>query len=41
MNPLYGNAIKDWMEKAHDAAAHEGSTVVCLVPTQCGGTDLP
>ena len=34
MNPPYGEAIKAWMARAHDAAMHEGSTVVCLVPAR-------
>jgi phage N-6-adenine-methyltransferase len=34
MNPPYGDAIKEWMAKAHGAAAHEGATCVCLVPAR-------
>jgi phage N-6-adenine-methyltransferase len=34
MNPPYGDEIKAWMAKAHGAAIHEGSTVVCLVPAR-------
>lgn len=34
MNPPYGQAIGDWMRKAHGAAMHEGATVVCLVPSR-------
>lgn len=33
MNPPYGDAIGDWMSKAH-ASADEGATVVCLVPAR-------
>jgi len=34
MNPPYGAEIAKWMAKAHDSAAHEGATVVCLVPAR-------
>jgi site-specific DNA-methyltransferase (adenine-specific) len=34
MNPPYGDAIANWMAKAHGAAMHEGATVVCLVPSR-------
>ncbi|MCR4341992.1 MAG: phage N-6-adenine-methyltransferase [Gemmatimonadaceae bacterium] len=33
MNPPYGDAIRDWVEKAW-AAAQSGATVVCLVPAR-------
>lgn len=34
MNPPYGQAISEWMAKAHSASMHEGATVVCLVPSR-------
>jgi hypothetical protein len=34
MNPPYGDEIASWMAKAHEAATHEESTVVCLVPSR-------
>jgi phage N-6-adenine-methyltransferase len=33
MNPPYGDAIKEWMAKAF-SSAHNGTTVVCLVPAR-------
>lgn len=34
MNPPYGAAIGAWISRAHDAAEHEGATVVALVPAR-------
>ena len=34
MNPPYGDGIKPFMARAHDAAMNEGATVVCLVPSR-------
>lgn len=33
MNPPYGRAISDWMQKAYESA-QAGATVVCLVPAR-------
>jgi phage N-6-adenine-methyltransferase len=33
MNPPYGREIGRWMKKANEAA-HDGATVVCLVPAR-------
>lgn len=34
MNPPYGTTIKYWMLKSYESSAHEGATVVCLVPAR-------
>lgn len=34
MNPPYGEDIKKWVGKAHDAASNGSATVVCLVPAR-------
>jgi phage N-6-adenine-methyltransferase len=34
MNPPYGDEIGRWMAKAFGSSAHEGATVVCLVPSR-------
>lgn len=33
MNPPYGRQIGKWVQKAYEAA-HEGATVVCLIPAR-------
>ena len=33
MNPPYGREIGRWMRKAYESA-HDGATVVCLVPAR-------
>jgi site-specific DNA-methyltransferase (adenine-specific) len=34
MNPPYGRQIGRWVARAHAAAMHEGSRVVCLLPAR-------
>jgi phage N-6-adenine-methyltransferase len=34
MNPPYGEAIYDWMKKAHDECRDNGALVVCFVPAR-------
>lgn len=34
MNPPYGQAISEWVEKAHQSARDNGATVVCLLPAR-------
>jgi phage N-6-adenine-methyltransferase len=34
MNPPYGDEIRHWVKKAHDAALDNGATVACLVPAR-------
>ena len=34
MNPPYGRAIAQWVEKAYFSAKHNGATVVCLLPAR-------
>lgn len=34
MNPPYGRKIGAWVQKAYETSAHEGGTVVCLLPAR-------
>lgn len=34
MNPPYGRAIGEWVEKAYRSAKENGATVVCLLPAR-------